>query len=279
MAHVTVKFGVSERRACRILGQPRSTQRRQESEPTPEDVQIMARVIELALQEPSWGYREITDRLRMEGWVVNPKRIDRICRQEGLRALRKKVKRGRLRLIDGTRVRLRPQYRNHVWAYDFVEDQTSDGRKIRMLVIVDEFSRECLAIRVARRLQSPHVLEVLYACFSVYGVPEHLRSDNGPEFIAERVRTWLGQLGVKTLFIEPGSPWENGFVESLNGTLREECLSRERFDTLFEAQVLVENWRQKYNTFRPHSSLGGRPPAPEVRVAWPLNYASFRSAA
>ena len=196
---------------------------------------------------------------------MNHKRVERIWREEGLKVPKKQPKRRRLWLNDGSCIRLRPAHRNHVWSYDFVADRTSDGRPIRMLTIVDEFTRECLAIDVAKRLTSEDVLERLSDLFVNRGVPEHIRSDNGSEFTAKCVREWLGRVGVTTLFIEPGSPWENGYVESFNGKLRDELLEREAFDTLLEAKVLIERWRQHYNTIRPHSALGYRPPAPEAR--------------
>ncbi len=195
---------------------------------------------------------------------MNHKRVERIWRQEGLRVPQKQPKRGRLWLTDGSCIRRRPEYRDHVWSYDFVFERTHDGRPIRMLVVVDEFSRECLAIDVARRLNSTDVLDCLGELFVSRGLPDYIRSDNGPEFTAKAVRDWLQKLGVQTLFIEPGSPWENGYVESLNGKLRDELLNGEIFYTLTEAQVLVELWRREYNQVRPHSSLGYRPPAPEA---------------
>jgi putative transposase len=269
VAHVQERLCVSQRRACRVLGQSRSTQRRQPVEPTEEAVLLRARIVDLASAYGRYGYRKVTGRLRLEGWRVNPKRVARIWREEGLKVPRKQPKRKRLWLGDGSCFRLRPQHPNHVWAYDFVADQTHGGRPIRMLTIVDEFTRECLAIRVERRLQSKPVLEVLSELFIRHGVPEPIRSDNGPEFTAESVRHWLTRIGVRTLFIEPGSPWENGYVESFNGKLRDECLNGEVFETLLEAQVLIERWRHEYNTFRPHSSLGYRPPAPEARMLAP----------
>ena len=203
---------------------------------------------------------------------MNHKRVERIWREEGLKVPKKQPKRKRLWLNDGSCVRLRSNRRNHEWSYDFVADRTSDGRPIRMLTIVDEFTRECLAIDVAKRLTSEDVLERLSDLFVCKGVPDHIRSDNGSEFTAKSVREWLGRVGVKTLFIEPGSPWENGYIESFNGKLRDELLQREAFDTLLEAKVLIERWRQHYNTIRPHSALGYRPPAPE---AWqPRAFAS-----
>jgi transposase InsO family protein len=225
--------------------------------------------VALAAAYGRYGYRKVTGRLRLEGWQVNPKRVARIWREEGLKVPRKQPKRKRLWLADGSCIRLRPQHSSHVWAYDFVADQTHDGRPIRMPTIVDEFTRECLAIRVERKLQSKHVLEVLGELFVSHGIPDHIRSDNGPEFTAASVRQRLARIGVKTLFIEPGSPWENGYVESFNGKLRDECLNGEIFETLLEAQVLIERWRHEYNTFRPHSSLGYRPPAPEARMLIP----------
>ena len=170
----------------------------------------------------------------------------------------------RLWLTDGSCIRLRPLYRHHVWAYDFVADRTQDGRRLKMLTVLDEYSRECLAIVVARRLQSDDILETLSELFAQHDPPAHIRSDNGPEFTATVVREWLRQLAVKTLFIEPGSPWENGYNESFNGTLGEELLKREIFYSLEEAKVLIEQWRWEYNTIRPHSALAYRPPAPET---------------
>ena len=181
---------------------------------------------------------------------------------------KRQPKRGRLWLNDGSCIRLRPEHRNHVWAYDFVAEKTHDGRTLKLLTVVDEYTRECLAIVVARRITNHDVLMTLADLFLEYGVPEHIRSDNGPEFVATAVREWLSDLGVTTLFIEPGSPWENGYIESFNGKLRDELLNGELFYTLKEAQILIEHWRREYNHLRPHSSLGGRPPAPET-VVWP----------
>jgi len=167
-------------------------------------------------------------------------------------------------------VRHRPEHRNHVWAYDFVHERTHDGRALRLLTIVDEYTRECLAIEVGRRLNAQDVLRVLARLFVQHGTPEYIRSDNGSEFTAKAVRGWLERIGVQTLYIEPGSPWENGYVESFNGKLRDELLNGEIFYNLWEAKVLVERWRKEYNTIRPHSSLGYRPPAPETVVGPPV---------
>jgi putative transposase len=263
VAHVQANLRVSERRACRVIGQPRSTQRYECRRRSDED-RLVRSIIDLATRYGRYGYRRITSMLREEGWRVNHKRTERIWRQEGLKVPRKQPKRGRLWLNDGSCVRLRPERRNHVWSYDFVADRTKDGRPLKLLTIIDEYSRECLAIRVARSIRSQDVLETLADLFLEHGTPAHIRSDNGPEFTAKAVREWLARVGVGTLFIEPGSPWENGYVESFNGKLRDECLNGELFFTLTEAQVIIENWRNVYNTIRPHSSLGYRPPAPEA---------------
>jgi putative transposase len=258
-------LGASERRVCRVLGQPRSTQRHRPRVRDDEE-RLTARVVALAREYGRYGYRRITALLRREGWRVNAKRVARIWRREGLKVPQKQPKRGRLWLNDGSCVRLRPEYRNHVWSYDFLQERTHDGRPLRMLTILDEHTRECLAIRVARRLNSLNVLTTLAGLFLRHGTPAHLRSDNGPEFTAVIVRRWLQRLRVQTLFIEPGSPWENGYNESFNGKLRDEFLNREIFYSLREAQVLIERWRQEYNQVRPHSSLGYRSPAPEAVV-------------
>jgi putative transposase len=230
----------------------------------------VGRLVELASQYGRYGYRRITALMRQEGWPVNHKRVERIWRQEGLKVARKQPKRGRLWLADGSCIRLRPEHKDHVWSYDFMVARTSDGRAFRLLAILDEYSRECLAILVARHITSQDVVDQLFSLFLLRGIPEHIRSDNGPEFTARAVRDWLQRLGVKTLFIEPGSPWENGYIESFNGKLRDELLNTEVFTTLLEAQVLIERWRKHYNQVRPHSALGYRPPAPEAVQPIPL---------
>jgi putative transposase len=222
------------------------------------------RMVELACQYGRYGYRRVTALLRSEGWKVNHKRVERLWRREGLKVPSRQPKRKRLWLNDGSCLRLRPKRRNHVWTYDFVYDRTHDGRAFRMLTVLDEYTRECLAIKVARRLNSNDVLDVLAELFFRKGIPCHIRSDNGSEFAARIVRNWLKRLGVKTLFIEPGSPWENGYIESFSGKLRDEVLNRESFDTLAEAKAIIEGWRREYNQVRPHSSLDYRPPAPEA---------------
>jgi transposase InsO family protein len=244
--HVVAELGVPERRACRVLGQHRSTQRKSPSRPD-DEAALTADIVALATQYGRYGYRRITALLRTAGWVVNRKRVERLWRREGLKVPQKQPKRGRLWLNDGSCTRLRPEHPNHVWSYDFVEDRTHDGRKYRMLNVVDEFTRECLAIRVSRKLGSVDVVDVLSDLFILRGVPEHIRSDNGPEFVAKIVREWIAAVGAKTAYIEPGSPWENGYCESFNGKLRDELLNGEVFYSLAEAKIIIEGWRRHYN--------------------------------
>lgn len=253
-----------------MIGQPRSTQRYQ-CIVQDSDVRLTARIIELAREYGRYGYRRITALLQRDGWQANHKKVQRIWRREGLRVPQKQPKRKRLWLNDGSCVRLRPTHQNHVWSYDFVMDRTHDGRPIRMLTIMDEYTRECLAIDVSRRLNSADVIERLFDLFIFRGIPEYMRSDNGPEFVSKSIQRWLKISGVRTLYIEPGSPWENGYIESFNGKLRDELLNREIFDTLFEAKVLADRWRVEYNTVRPHSSLGYSPPAPEAILSSKLS--------
>jgi putative transposase len=261
---VSRKLAVSERRACKVLEQARATQRRNLSPPSAEK-QLTDNIIALATKYGRYGYRRITALLNNEqGWRVNHKRVERIWRKEGLKVPRKQPKRGRLWLNDGSCIRLKPERKDHVWSYDFMIDRTANGRAFKILNIIDEYTRECLAILVARKITNQEVIDLLFNMFIFRGIPEHIRSDNGPEFTARAIRKWLNKLGVKTLFIEPGSPWENGYIESFNGKLRDELLNREIFTTLEEAKVLIEQWRREYNQVRPHSSLGYRPPAPEA---------------
>ena len=276
------KHGVKERLACRVLGQHRSTQRKV-PKGRADDGALTADIIELATRYGRYGYRRITALLRVAGWLVNVKRVERIWRQEGLKVPARQPKRSRLWLNDGSCVRLRPERSNHVWSYDFVEARTHDGRKFRMpgdkrlrvcADVIDEFTRECLAIRVDRKLRSSDVIDVLSDLFIVRGVPGHIRSDNGPEFVAKAVRDWITAVGARTAFVEPGSPWENGYCESFNSKLRDELLNGEIFYSLAEAQIVIESWRQHYNTKRPHSSLGYRPPAPAAAPPQPASPAT-----
>jgi transposase InsO family protein len=257
------KYGLSERHACRLVEQPRGTQRYTTIVRADEDA-LTGAIVSLASQYGRYGYRRITSLLVQAGWQVGRDRVQRIWRREGLKVPRKHKPRGRLWLNDGSCIRLRPQHRNHVWSYDFVEAQTHDGRKLRLMALIDEFTRECLAIRVARRINSLAVIETMADVMVERGVPEHIRSDNGAEMTSKVIRGWLAKLGAKTLYIEPGSPWENGYCESFNGKLRDECLNGEIFYSLKEATVVIEQWRRHYNTMRPHSALNYRPPAPQT---------------
>ena len=261
---------VPERLICRVLGQHRSTQRRRPRGRVDEE-RLVADMIELARQYGRYGYRRIAVMLREAGWQVSDGRIERLWRREGLKVPRKQPKRSRLWLNDGSCIRLRLEYRDHVWSYDFVHHRTDDGKAFRTLNILDEYSRECLAIRVKRKLNSTDVIDVLTDLFILRGVPAFIRSDNGPEFIAEAVRNWISAVGAKTAYITPGSPWENGYCESFNARFRDELLNGEIFYSLKEAQIIIEQWRKHYNTKRPHSALGYRPPAPEAIVSMDQN--------
>lgn len=260
------RFGVSERKACRVVGQSRAVQRYVATVRADEDALTQA-IVALAAEYGRYGYRRITALQQASGWQVGRDRVQRIWRREGLNVPKKQRPRGRLWFNDGSCVRLRPEHPHHVWSYDFVHHTTEDGRSLRLMTLVDEFSRQCLAIKVRRRLNSMDVIETLADAMLGHGIPAHVRSDNGAEMTANIVRDWLGRLGAKTLFIAPGSPWENGYCESFNGKLRDELLNGELFYSLKEAQVVIEQWRRHYNTRRPHSSLGYRPPAPAAH--WP----------
>ncbi len=238
-----------------------------------DEERLTADIVELARRYGRYGYRRVTALLREAGWLVNDKRVERIWRREGLKVPARQPKKGRLWLGDGSCVRLRPEHRDHVWSYDFVEDRTHDGRKVRMLNVVDEFTRECLAIRVARKLKAIDVIDVLSDLFILRGVPGHIRSDNGPEFIAQAVQDWIGAVGAKTAYIAPGSPWENGYVESFNAGSGMNYSTARSSTHSAKHRSIIESWRRHYNTVRPHGSIGYKPPAPEVFVpafaAWP----------
>lgn len=246
---------------CRALGQSRGAFRSPVKKPDDEEALIKA-ITRLATRYGRYGYKRITALLKTEGWRVNHKRVERIWREEALKVPQRQKKRGRLYLNDGSCLRLRPCWQNHVWSYDFVADRLIDGTKIRFLTIIDEYTRECLALKVSHRLQSDDVMAALTELFINKGLPDHIRSDNGSEFTAKSLQSWLTNLNVRTSFITPGSPWENGYNESFNGRFRDEFLKREAFYTLKEAQVLTEQWRHHYNHIRPHTSLGYKPPAP-----------------
>jgi putative transposase len=266
---------VSERRACAALGQHRSTQRKL-PQGRADAERLTADVVELARQYGRYGYRKIAALLRQAGWAVSDGRVERLWRREGLKVPHKQPKRARLWLTDGSCIRLRPERSNHVWSYDFLEDRTHDGRRYRMLNVIDEFTHECLAIRVNRKLKAIDVIDVLSDLFILRGVPQHIRSDNGPEFVAKAVQEWITAVGAQTAYIERGSPWENGYVESFNARLRDELLNGEIFYTLREAKIIIESWRRHYNAVRPHASLGYKPPAPGVFLpniaGWPATH-------
>lgn len=251
---------VSERRACEVVGQPRSTQRYQAKERDGEKP-LVTKMLALVRRHPRYGYRRVWALLRGEGFRVNVKRVYRLWRKEGLKVPQKQRKKRRLGCSQNGCVRQRAAHINHVWCYDFVSDQTTDGRTLKLLTLEDEFTRECLAIEVERSITSVEVIETLRYVFEVRGVPQFIRSDNGPEFIAQALRQWLESSGVGTLYIEPGAPWENGFNESFNSRLRDELLNRELFTSLQEAKVVTEDYRLEYNHRRPHSSLGYVTPA------------------
>lgn len=281
MKHVTGQVvGATQRKVCRVLGQHRSTQRYAARVPS-DDAPLVTRINELVRCHPRRGYRMICGRLRLEGWLVNHKRIYRLWRREGLGVPRKHRKKRRLGVGANGIARQRAEGMNDVWCWDFVHDTDERGRTLRWLTIVDEFTRECVALEVARSMTSEDVLDILVGLFKSRGVPKHIRSDNGPEFIAEAIREFLKVADVKALYIEPGSPWQNGFGESFNGRFRDELLNAEIFADLTEARALSVYWRNEYNHERPHSSLGYTPPAKfaATLAAAPLGAAPLRSAA
>jgi transposase InsO family protein len=264
-----VERGISERLACRLVGVHRSSYRY----PTPAgpatEIALRATIRDLARAHPRYGYRRITALLRRQGEVVNPKHVGRIWREEGLVLPRKRPR--KRRRGESGELPTRATYRGHVWTYDFIFDRTERGQTLKMLVVLDEFSRECHRIEVGRRLDSAAVIATLEELFAEHGAPAFLRSDNGGEFIAEQLKAWLAQRGTGTIYIEPGHPWENGVAESFNGKFRDECLSREVFWGEAHAQVIVERWRREYNEERPHSALGYRTPAEVARASPPSN--------
>jgi putative transposase len=255
------RFGVSERRACRVLGQQRSTQRLPPRTGTDEEARLVARMLELVRKHPRYGYRRIWALLRREGWRVNRKRVHRLWRQQGLKVPRKQRKKRRLGSSANSCVRRPAEHKDHVWAWDFLHERTSEGRPLKWFTLVDEYTRECLALEVDRGITSQVVQAVLAGVVRARGAPLHIRSDNGPEFIAKAIRAWVTEAGLGTLYIAPGAPWENGYAESFNSKVRDELLNAEEFGSLLEAQVLAKEWRREYNHVRPHSSLGYRTPA------------------
>jgi len=259
---VRQKLGASERQTCRTLGVARSTQRYQ-SIPRDDDSLRLA-LIRLAKRYGRYGYRKIAELLRMEGWNVNHKKVERIWREEGLQLPQRHKKRKRLYHKDSSIIRLRPKYPNHIWSIDFVHDKLSSGVPYKMLTVLDEYTREALCVEVKSRMGNEEVLEALYPVLLRRGQPDYIRSDNGPEFIAENFQTWLTKVGIKPIRIYPGSPWENGYNERFNGTLRREVLNAEWFTSLRQANVVIQTWLKQYNHVRPHQALNMRPPVPET---------------
>jgi transposase InsO family protein len=270
------QFHASERQACALVGLSRTVWRYYPQERDDEEP-LRAEIIRLACMYGRYGYRMVAGLMRNAGWqLATPDRVRRIWREEGLKVPGQQKPRGRLWFNDGSCLRLRPEHRNHVWSYDFVLIRDAYGRKIRMLTMIDEFSRTCLDIHCARHIGADEVITQLANAMIVHGIPEYIRSDNGPEFVANRLRKWLADIGVKTAYITPGSPWENGYCESFNGTLRDNLLNGEIFYGVREAQTIVNQWVREYNTIRPHSALNYKPPAPEVGFTTsPQNLYSF----
>jgi len=258
--HVQKQPEVSERRACGVLDQPRSSQRYQ-PRPREGEAELVKRLLELVKKHPRYGYRLVWALLRAEGFKVNRKRVYRLWRRQGLKVPVKRHKKRRLGTSENGIVHHRATHPDQVWAWDFVHDRTEDGRPLKFLSIVDEYTRECLALEVRRSFKSADVIDVLRELFLIRGTPEHIRSDNGPEFIARAIIAWLGIAKVRTLYIAPGSPWENGYAESFHSRVRDELLDSELFTCLAEAKMLSTQWRLEYNHRCPHSSLGYVAPA------------------
>lgn len=249
------EFSVSERRACRAIEQPRTSQRYQ-ARPRDDERALVKRMLELVRQRPRFGYRRIAALLRKEFWRASATRIYRLWRREGLKVPQKKRKRRRLGKTENGCHRRRAEHKDHVWCWDFVFDHTTSGSTLKWLSIVDEYTRECLALKVDRSITSEDVIDTLAELFAMRGVPRHIRSDNGPEFIARAIQRWTNQLSIEALYVEPGSPWENGYAESFHSRLRDEFLAVEVFESLAAARKLTATWRNDYNHYRPHGSLG-----------------------
>ena len=260
MQHVQKRFEVSERWACRVVDQPRSSQR-YVSMKAVEDAALSEMMVALSKENPRYGYRRVWALLRREGWAVNKKRVQRLWREADLKVPAKERKRRRMGASENGCTRRRAEYIDHIWSYDFAMDATEDGRRLKVMPIVDEYSRECLALEMERSITAEDVVEVLGRLFIERGEPDYIRSDNGPEFIAEAIKRWLASRGVKTLYIEPGAPWENAYSETFISRLRDELLNREEFANLNEAQVLAGDYRERYNYHRPHGALGYLTPA------------------
>ncbi len=260
MAELRKRLGLSERRACRAVGQSRSSQRYQ-TKPRSDEPRLLKRLLQLVRRRPRFGYRRIAALLRGEGYAASESRILRLWRREGLKVPQKKRKKRRLGVAENGCDRLAATHKNHVWAWDFAFDRTENGTQLKWLSIVDEHTRECLALKVARSITSEDLIDTVAELLAMRGVPENVRSDNGPEFVAEKLRAWLAQVGVRTRYVEPASPWQNGYAESFHSRLRDEFLAIEVFDNLAAARKLTAVWREDYNHYRPHGSMGYVTPA------------------
>lgn len=260
MEHLQGSFCVSERRACRVVEQPRSSQRHVSTKVCG-DATLVQRIVALSRENPRYGYRRVCALLRREGWAVNKKRVQRLWREAGLQVPAIQQKRRRLGSSQNGCTKRRAEYPGHVWSYDFAMDSTEEGRRLKIMPVVDEYSRECLSIDVERSITSEEVIDTLRRLFTQRGAPRFIRSDNGPEFVARAVRRWLAASGVGTLYIEPGAPWENAYSETFISRMRDELLDREIFANLKEAQVLAGDYREHYNCRRPHGALSYLTPA------------------
>jgi putative transposase len=264
------RLGVSERWACRVVGQHRSTQRH-EPVRAEDDAALRAELRQFSKDRPRWGYRRAHHHLREQGWGVNRKRVQRLWREEGLRVPQRKRKRRRVGESTVPATRLRAERPDQVWAFDFQFDQTADGRVLKLLNIVDEFTREALEMLVERNIDADTVAATLDRLVAERRAPEHLRMDNGPEMTANALRDWCQFSDTGTAYIEPGSPWQNPFVESFHSRVRDELLDVEQFSCLAEAQVVIGDWQEDYNHRRPHSSLGMKTPAVFAAEWQPVN--------
>ena len=263
VVHVRQKLATSERRTCRVIGLSRSTLNYTQVSKDNED-KLRLTLIRLAKQYGRYGYRKVAELLAIEGWHVNHKKVERLWREEGLQLPKRHRRRQRLYHKLSSVIRLRPQHPNHIWSIDFVHDKLANGRSYKMLTVLDEYTREGLSVTARFKMGSADVLEALYPLLLKHGKPEYIRSDNGPEFVASGLKEWLTRVGIKPIQIYPGSPWENGYNERFNGTLRREVLDAEWFTTLGQAQAVINQWLRQYNHIRPHQALGMRPPVPET---------------
>ena len=267
VVHTRQKLGTSERRTCQVVGLARSTLQYKSAEK--DDDELRLALIRLAKQYGRYGYRKVGELLDVEGWRVNHKKVERLWREEGLQLPNRHRRRKRLYHHDASVIRLRPHYPNHIWSIDFVHDKLSNGRAYKMLTVLDEYTREALSVAVGAKMGSAEVLEALYPLLLRRGKPAYIRSDNGPEFAAAPFQDWLRRVGIQPIRIYPGSPWENGYNERFNGTLRREVLNAEWFAITRQAQVVINQWLRQYNHIRPHHALGMRPPVPETILEKP----------